>query len=360
MNSVLYQIVNLGTPKWQEVPEELSKRKIGFVKTQNVDANYPCLYLYWGSSSADSQYNGTIDLGKMVNAGSILPIVEDASKFIDFVPKALEGVNAHIYDANGKKKLENRILAYFGFIEQNQKVFISYKRSDTSGVAIQLFDELTKLGYHPFLDSYSIEPGVDFQEYLKHELADSDVFILLNSKNYPKSQFTMEEIECAQKLNLGILQIDFDGCVEEWHILNSAKVVVEPRKNMDYRLGVRRCILMDIIAKIEEKRAAFFEYRRKALIDTYRILHSTAKMVGNRNDFLLDGNELSAFCVHIPKSTDLEKKEAELNKYCKEKGVECRKFLLYDAQFCRRDLFRHLKWLNGQMQKTIQTRDVNA
>ena len=360
MNSILYQIVNLGTSKWKVVPEELSKHKIGFVESQNIDGNYPCLYLYWGASKADSQYNGAIDLEKMVCTGSILPIVEDASKFRDFVPKALESVNALIYDANGEKKLENHILAYFGLIEQNRKVFISYKRSDTSGVAIQLFDELTKLGYRPFLDSYSIEPGVDFQEYLKHELSDSDVFVFLNSKNYPKSQFTMEEIECAQKLNLGIVQIDFDGCVEEWNILNCAKVMIKPRKNMDYRLGIRKELLMDIIANIEEKRAAFFEYRRKALIDTYRMSHSTAKIVGNRNDFLLDGNELSAFCVHIPKSTDLEKKEAELNKYCKEKGVKCKKILLYDAQFCRRDLFRHLMWLNRQMQKTIQTRDVNA
>lgn len=182
----------------------------------------------------------------------------------------------------------------------------------------------------------------------------------MNSKNYPKSQFTIEEIECAQKLNLGIVQIDFDGCVEEWNILNCAKVVMEPRKNMDYRLGIRKELLMDIIAKIEEKRAAFFEYRRKALIDTYRILHPAAKIVGERNNFVLDGCELSAFCVHIPKSTDLEKNEMDLSTYCSKTGLMCNKVLLYDAQFCRRDLFRHLKWLNGQMQKTIQTRDVNA
>ena len=360
MKSALYQIVNLGTPKWKDIPEELSSHNIDFVEDANVDGNYPCLYLYWGASNADSQYNGAVDFGKMICAGSILPIVEDAAKFRDFVPKALESVNALIYDVNGDKKLENHILAYFGLIEQNRKVFISYKRSDTSGVAIQLFDELTKLGYRPFLDSYSIEPGVDFQEYLKHELSDSDVFVFLNSKNYPKSQFTIEEIECAQKLNLGIVQIDFDGCVEEWNILNCAKVVMEPRKNMDYRLGIRKELLMDIIAKIEEKRAAFFEYRRKALIDTYRILHPAAKIVGERNNFVLDGCELSAFCVHIPKSTDLEKNEMDLSTYCSKTGLMCNKVLLYDAQFCRRDLFRHLKWLNGQMQKTIQTRDVNA
>ena len=184
------------------------------------------MYLYWGSSYSDAQYDGKIELTKLANLGLVLPIVDNPENFRNFIPEALGEVNALIYDSNGSLKLENYILAHFGLIEQNRKIFISYKRSDTTGVAIQLFDELTKLGYRPFLDAYSIGSGVNFQEYLKHELADSDVFVFLNSKDYYNSPYTTEEIECAQKLNLGIVQVDFDGCVEKRNILNSAKIEV--------------------------------------------------------------------------------------------------------------------------------------
>ena len=49
--------------------------------------------------------------------------------------------------------------------------------------------------------------GVDFQEYLRHELSDSSVFVFLNTPNYPMSQFTMEELTVCSKLQMGILEI---------------------------------------------------------------------------------------------------------------------------------------------------------
>ena len=365
MKTVLYQIVNIGSPKWQNVPEELSFHKIDVIDIEHVNYNYPCLYLYWGASVVDSQYCGNLDLKKLADSGLILPIVTDASKFRDFIPQTLGNVNALIYDVNGNEKLNKYILNFFGIINQNRKIFISYKRSDTTGLAILLFDELTRLGFHPFLDSYSIEPGVDFQEYLKHELADSDVFVFLNSKDYPKSEFTTEEIECAQKLNEGVVRVDFYGASQKWHLLNFANITVSRFKSflgqiLGFRYGIGKKIVKEIVEKIEERRAAFYEYRRKAMIDSYRKMHPLVDIVGVNNDLLFDGAEISAICVHIPKSTDLEKEDAELNLFCSQKKLSCNKILLYDSQYCRRNMFNHLKWLNTNMPNVIQTRDINA
>ena len=198
--SILYQLVNMGSPKWQKCPDSLKEKGINFVREDELDCNYPHLYLYWGSSYSDAQYDGKIELTKLANLGLVLPIVDNPENFRNFIPEALGEVNALIYDSNGSLKLENYILAHFGLIEQNRKIFISYKRSDTTGVAIQLFDELTKLGYRPFLDAYSIGSGVNFQEYLKHELADSDVFVFLNSKDYYNSPYILDM--CSQALNI--------------------------------------------------------------------------------------------------------------------------------------------------------------
>ena len=42
----------------------------------------------------------------------------------------------------------------------------------TGNSAAAAVDTLIKKGYIPFLDSYSLEPGVDFQEYLMNEISE--------------------------------------------------------------------------------------------------------------------------------------------------------------------------------------------
>ena len=107
-------------------------------------------------------------------------------------------------DSDPIEKLKNFVLRYFGLLDVNRKIFISYKRDDCEGLAKKLYDELNKKNFVPFLDSYVIEPGVIFQDYLKHELADSELMVFINSKDYEQSKWCKEELTAASELQVGI------------------------------------------------------------------------------------------------------------------------------------------------------------
>ena len=65
-------------------------------------------------------------------------------------------------------------------LRENRKLFISYRRTDSSAVANQLFDAFVRNNYDVFLDTYSINPAKNFQEELHHRMTDCDVLIQLS------------------------------------------------------------------------------------------------------------------------------------------------------------------------------------
>lgn len=352
----LYQIVNLGPSQWKECPEDLKKYGIDFVNENALDDKYPYLYLYWGWSKSDCHYQGSTNLKKLADNVSALPIVNNLAEFNQVVPEDLHSLNAFDFGKNGEEGLKNYILNFFGFINQTRKIFISYRRTETSAVAHQLFDALQQKGYLPFLDNISIESGVPFQEYLRNELADADVFVYLNSPDYENSQYTLEEKDCAQKMNMGVVQVLLYGQEKDESFINATCVDVRgtDKKNDNISDGWINAIVLEI----EKRRAEFFRYRRKVLIDAYRRKNPNVAVAGIQNDLLINANkaEVASLCLHIPKSQDLQKADEALNSLKK----KYKKILLYDKQFCRRDISDHLSWLNQNLSNVIQTRDINA
>lgn len=102
-------------------------------------------------------------------------------------------------------ELSLTLLARAGVTTMDRRVFISYRRTDTSPMADQLFDALTRRNFSVFLDRVSVEPGVDFQASLFEQLADKSMVVLLNSKTFPNSRWTMEEIRFARERRLSLL-----------------------------------------------------------------------------------------------------------------------------------------------------------
>lgn len=353
---VLYQLINLGSSQWLECPEDLKKNGIDFVNENTLDEKYPYLCLYWGWSESDGQYQGSADLKKMAGSVSALPVVNNLAEFNQVVPKDLRSINGFDFSKYGDDGLKNYILNFFGIINQTRKIFISYRRTEASAVAHQLFDALLQKGYHPFLDCVSIETGAPFQEYLRNELADADVFVYLNSPDYKNSQYTKEEKDCAQKMNMGVVQVLLYGVKKDDSFINAACIDVKgsDKKNENIYDGW----INAIVVEIEKRRAEFFRYRRKALIDSYQRKNPNIIVAGDFNEILINPNnsEMASLCLHIPKSQDLQMAEESLNKLRKSHA----KILLYDKQFCRRDICDHLSWLNQYLSNVIQTRDINA
>lgn len=136
----------------------------------------------------------------------ILPVLN--KKASDSVPTLLDTElrkrNVAFWDADiGELALV--VLARAGVTSLDRRVFISYRRVETSPLADQLFDRLSQRNFQVFLDRVSVDPGVDFQVKLLEHLADKSMMVLLHSATFASAQWTKAEIEFARDLDLSIL-----------------------------------------------------------------------------------------------------------------------------------------------------------
>ena len=104
-------------------------------------------------------------------------------------------------------------------LRENRKLFISYRRTDSSAVANQLFDAFVRNNYDVFLDTYSINPAKNFQEELHHRMTDCDVLIQLYTNDFKNSKWCNEEIISANQKQIGVVEIIWPDCTPDIHNL---------------------------------------------------------------------------------------------------------------------------------------------
>ena len=347
MGKTTYQLLALGTPYYLD--ELVSALKdmpyISFVDICSIDEKLPLLILYYGQTAEDKTKVCPLDLDRKAKAQEVLPIVRDLNKFGDYIPASLGLVNAFLLkDEKSVLKLRNRILSWFGLLDNTRKIFISYKRSDTTALAHQLFDTLVKKGYLPFLDSYSLEPGVDFQEYLMNEISDADMFIMLNSSNYDQSDYTKAELVAASKLGIGILQVVFPTSknFEEARISSVLELSAQLPSDSKYRQED----VEEIIYSMERYRAQGFRTKRRIIVDGLKSKYD-GKTISTLEDGSVSVGDLNIVyypVTHVPTSEDLEIADKSMSKLKLHSGVV--KKICYYGIHCRRDKRNHMNWLN--------------
>jgi hypothetical protein len=147
----------------------------------------------------------------------IIPVVNDLTEFTGSVPSAIAHLNGCALSECGAdfERLAARILEGFGLLRERRRLFISYRRVETSGIATQLYEALDLAGFDVFLDTHGvISPGEPFQEILWHRLADTDVAVLLDSPGFLASRWTEEELARANTSNIQMLQLLWPGQTE--------------------------------------------------------------------------------------------------------------------------------------------------
>ena len=139
----------------------------------------------------------------------VLPVVDTAADFRRKVPDALGKLNAFILGKPAKDwdSLVAELIDRAWNLRSTRKIFLSYRRIDSSGIAAQLQSELTHRGYDVFLDESSIPPGANFQRELMSWLNDSDFVLLLASPRLEESEWVLAEIERANLSSVGVLGI---------------------------------------------------------------------------------------------------------------------------------------------------------
>jgi hypothetical protein len=105
-----------------------------------------------------------------------------------------------------------------GLLHVQRRVFVSYRRSESREVAVQLHDQLSARNFDVFLDTHDIRPGQLFQDRLWHRLVDCDVVIMLDTPDYFGSKWTTQEVGRAMAKGIHVLRLIWPGHIPSRHL----------------------------------------------------------------------------------------------------------------------------------------------
>lgn len=377
-----YQLIILGTIKpivdditslyYQKI-EELKLQKefyeIYFKKSLNsYKGNQPAFVIYFGNENGNFEDEKEIE--KLLDEGNIiLPIFYNS--FSTEIPKILSNQNGLKYSNFLQDKIVDLVLESFGKLRNTRKIFISYKRDESTSVAIQLYEALEKNNFDVFLDTHSIKQGEPFQDELWHRMSDCDVILLLNTPKFLESEWCEKEIAEASVKQIGIIQAIWPN-----HKLERMAEICFPYQlfdsnfvngNFDNKDNSKLTdeTINDLVNQVESIRARNLASRQDNLITEF--LNSARKYGKIANiqpeRFIteeIEENKRRIFIpsVGIPQSFDYNT-SSELKKEIKEYAVE-EVYLIYDDVRIREKWLKHLNYLNEYLDvKTIKKQEFD-
>lgn len=375
MKNYCYQLIILGKDfdiqeaiihslkqKIEEIGMDFSHFRI--INDENFDEYTdasPSFCIYLGQNEENKQFADVELLEKVVvDASLVLPIVQGSlDDFNQCVPKIISTYNGLAVSEQDKdvkvEKIANNILEAFSLLRKNRRVFISYKRDESTSVAIQLYEALERSGFDVFLDTHNIRPSEPFQDELWHRMADSDVVVLLNTSNFLGSMWTTQELATANKLLLGMVVVSWPEHSIKNHkdaeISFPIQLKAHDFNNENERLNNN--IVDQIIKNVESIRARTLAARRDNLIsnfmkmakskgcnpqlDSYKII----SMTKNDEEIVL------VPAVGIPNSLNYESSSIFIEEIRNKKYEHV--YILFDETCIRDYWLKHLKWLDSSL-----------
>ena len=283
----------------------------------------------------------------------ILPVTgADMVHFLDF----LADINfLEVIDDSSETEIISCILSGFGLIREERRIFISYRRKDSSAIAMQLHDELVHRGYTVFLDTASIRHGDVFQKELMHQLVDADVLMLLNSENIAESDWIEQEYLNAMAERIGILHIDWPGVKIPSGLKNIVDMVQPFRLEESHLNGTMLTAdaLSEITDRVESLRIANLAARRTFMINEFceRIkaeddsLTAEYSIYDNLIEVLGDGRCLRYYPITgIPKSSVFDKVRKDFSLQSCSDDTSLR--ILYNEMLIRDEYIQYLDWVD--------------
>lgn len=375
-----YQLIKIGDDSlfYDEILETLYRHitELGLQKefiieidennfTTEYKANAPTFCLYFGSTSGNFA-NQDILAKLLTHATLILPVVSDLTKFTQQIPKELRNINGfQLSSSNNIESLVSSILEGLSLLRLSRRLFISYKRDESSSVAIQLFEQFEKSGFDVFLDTHSIRPGEPFQEELWHRMADTDVVVMLNTPNFMKSHWTTQELAQANAMSIGVVQLVFPNHKLEREAELSIPIQLTYKDFENCVLGTSTKKLtansiQRIISQVESIRARSLGARQDNIISEFisfaQKLNVKVQLQPERFITVTkkDGKELIIIpTVGIPQAFTYHQKDELIKRIKKNDKEEI--YILYDQLNIRERWLKHLDWLDNYLPiKTIK------
>jgi TIR domain-containing protein len=191
----------------------LGSEDLAIIENGGVDALDPALpaVLVYVSDTAGAVATPTL-LRALSLSLLILPVVPSLRQFSSWVPAELRPINglapSQPGDCHGAAVIvTTRVFEELRLLRRARRAFISYRRAESTAVAEQLHDALERRRYEVFLDTFSVNYGLDFQSVLWDTLARTDLVVLLNTRTAFDSQWVEQEICRANVCGLGVLQL---------------------------------------------------------------------------------------------------------------------------------------------------------
>lgn len=328
----------------------------------------PAFVIYAGHKSNFTVKQKEILENQKLDGNIILPVFN--KNFTGEMPELLSNQNGVSLVGN-VKKIKNIVLEGFELLRKNRKVFISYKRSESSNIAIQLYEFLERHNFDVFIDTHSIDKGEEFQEELWHRMTDCDLILMLNTKEFLKSEWCKQELDKAHLKRIGIVHLLWPDCdFEDFaHIAHSKKLKDEDFEKshvVDVTKGkLKENVLPEILDLVESSRARNLASRQDWLITDFT-------QAANNNDVevnlqysryitqKLDTGKLKIYIptVGVPQSINCHNSQKLIEKI-ESKEVESIT-LIYDELSIRNYWLSHLDWLNEYLKvKTLKKLDFN-
>jgi hypothetical protein len=195
----------------------------------------------------------------------ILPVAIDGD--YRSLPKLLGALNASRLE-DDLTALVEVVLRMLGLSERERRVFISYRRDDTTPLADQLRHALLDRGFDVFIDRFSIEPGDDVQRRIDIELGDKAFVLVLESPTMKRSPWILHEIDYALHHRLSLQSVMVPGVTEDERFADLADYR-EPLDVRDYDGDVlKREKLEELCRKIEVEHASRLRRHREEMLKT--------------------------------------------------------------------------------------------
>jgi len=341
----------------------LNKTAVTVLDSSNFDnlykGNSPSFCIYFGSPGGKHRDLDIVDR-LLPDAKLILPIVTDLKQFKIQIPEQLRGINGFaLPDHLAIPRIVSTALEGLSLLRASRRLFISYKRDESSGVAIQLFEKLEGAGFDVFLDTHSVPMAADFQEELWHRLADTDVVVLLNTPGFLLSNWTREEVAKANAMSIGMVQLIWPGHKQERHSELSFPIPLKPedfrgKKFKKSKTYLTKGTVKQVIAETESLRARSLAARQDNMINEFMkaAVSINASVDLQYGKFILlekkDGKKVIVIpTVGVPQAFTYYQSEQLLNTLKLPNVVAV--YLLYDHKNIRNNWIRHLDWLDLQL-----------
>lgn len=331
--------------------------------------NNPTFAFYFGKKDHD---NKDIDaLKKLIEKrNTVFPIF--FSNFEQEIPEILHPINGIRYTNIQLDNIVNVAFEELRLLRKKRRVFISYKRSDSTAIANQLYDVLSRNQFDVFLDTYSIRGAADFQAELHHRITDSDILIQLNSPGFMDSVWCEEEINEANARQIGILQLNWPEVLQKstTHLCTSIKLDEKDFKRKIYNKKnstLKKSVLNKISAKVESLRARNIAAREVSLTAEFaKEAERQGRTILKEHIFLVekrkDGKKWYYIpAIGVPQSMDYYESTETIKQWILGNNLPDKVFLIYDDLRILPKWISHLDWMDNYLEvKSIKKQNFTT